>query len=299
MKKTVKVIFALAMALLVTLSLAVSAVAEETAKTYIAPDAIVDLTTQKGFDAWQALAKEFDEKALVNGEYSKHGMDGKVDASFVSENGESFARFVPKAPLENVASADAATNDFRTTAELNIPITGTHQYLAFCYRVSKGAHMSTNNIYFRDMEKGSEYPGEFNGNSGYWTPASLKVTGEWEVKVLDLKSVAKVKDMLYSIRVPIAGGVGETFDVKWYVLFNETDTFDKKSAQTAAKEFDIDLYHTNNPEPTEVPPTEAPATEAPTTEIPVPAEKSGCGSVIGFAGVITLMAAACVVSKKH
>ena len=197
-------------------------------------------------------------------------------------------------------SASAAANDFRATAELSIPITGTHQYLAFCYRVSKGAHLSTNQIYFRDLEKGMEAgPGEFNDKDGYHTPAGLKVSGEWEVKVLDLKSVAKVKDKLYGIRIPIAGGVGETFDMKWIVLFNETETFEKKAAQTAAKEFDIELYHTNNPAPTEVPaPTEAPATEAPATE--APEKKSGCGSMIGFAGVVTLMAAAaCVASKKH
>lgn len=291
MKGISKILFCLFTAVFLVVSMCLPAFAEG---EYVAPVQVVDLTTQAGFDTWKALADEFDTKALVNGEYSRHGMDGKVTATFMNEDG-GFARFVPTVPLSDEADlADAPKNDFRTTAELDVEMTGKSQYLAFCYRISKGAHLSTNAIYFRDTTKGSEYLGEFNGNPGYYMSSQLKISGDWEVKVIELKTNAKVKDVLKGIRVPIAGGVNEYFDVKWYVVFNETDNVDKNTAKALAKDFDINAYHAYLESLATPAPTDEP-TAAPTV---APSDK-GCGSVItGFAGLVMLMGAAAFVAKK-
>ena len=197
----------------------------------IMPGAIVDFTTQKGFDRFDALAAEFDLINLNTGEYSIHGTNGKVEWEFVTEDGESFTRFKPVEPLPAdgidpaTGKRDPNEGDFRMTAEIEFAA-DEYEYISFCYRAPKKAHFSPNNIYIRD----DSHSGEFEGTPGMWTASNMKASGEWILRNIKVKSsFTAVSGNVKSIRIPIPGRTGEYFDVKYIAVFKDkasADNFD-------------------------------------------------------------------------
>ncbi|MCR5694988.1 MAG: PT domain-containing protein [Clostridia bacterium] len=257
---------------------------------FVMPGAIVDLASQKGYDAFCAKAEEFDLVSLKTGEYTVHGTNGLVEWEFIKEDGVGFTRFKAKEPLDEKGYNSEGKRpdnegDFRMTAEIEFPIAD-YDYISFMYRSSPKAHLSSNQIYVRD----DTHSGEFEGTAGMWTPPGLSNKGEWKIKTIQIsKSFTAAEGTFKSIRIPIAGRVNEYFDVRYIVVYNSKDL---------CENFDIAAYHeavkANEPDPTEEPtaeptagPTEKPAeTVAPETEKP---KDSGCGSVIG--GAAALLAA--------
>lgn len=320
MKNVFKKVICIAMILSLAISaLIVSNAEEET----LNPTVFVDFTTADGFAKWEALAKEYDEKDLINGEYTVHGMKGQVWGKFVEDETDGgFSRYFPLEPLdENGRDKDGKTpvanGDFRMTIELDVPLTGENQFLAFCYRITKGALQSTNNIYFRDAVLRESFEktksqiggsGEFNGNEGFWQPAGLSCTDKWVVKIINLKDL-KVEESLKGIRIPIPGRENEFFDIKWLCVFDQADGKNATEMKRMIKAFDVEAYKatqtggdvteaTAEPTATETPTaTEAQtATEAPTDDNAD--KKSGCGSSVSFGAGIILLAAVPFTFKK-
>ncbi len=302
MKKFVLLILALA---LVSAFALTSAYADETGK-YILPGAIVDLTTQEGYDDFCAKAAEFDLISLTTGEYTVHGTNGLVEWEFIQEeDGTSFARFKPIKPLDENGKDEngerpANEGDFRMTAEIEFKIAD-YDYISFCYRTSPKAHLSQNQIYVRD----DTHDGEFQATVGMWTAPGMKNKGEWTVKTIQIsKSFSAAEGTFKSIRIPIAGRVNEYVDIKYIVVFNSKDL---------CANFDINAYHEAvkalAPEPTEEPPTEVPEepTQAPETEAPkdtqaptAEPEDKGCGgSFAGLLPLAVLVPAVLLRKKRH
>lgn len=282
------------------------------AADYVMPGAIVDFTTQKGYDDFCAKADEFDLVSLTTGEYTVHGTNGKVQWEQVEEDGLTFARFTPIEPLdEKGLDKDGARpsdeGDFRMTAEIEFNIAD-YDYISFCYRTSPKAHLSQNQIYVRD----DQHSGEFEGTNGMWTSNALKNKGEWTIRTIQIsKSFSAASGTFKSIRIPIAGRVNEYFDIQYIVVFNSKDL---------CNNFSINDYHTalaaKEPEPTATPEASTLEPEDPTGEVPTdvpesteaakPVEtegnsgsgKKGCGGTFFGAGAALALAALPAVLKK-
>ncbi|MBO7503829.1 MAG: hypothetical protein J6U38_05620 [Clostridia bacterium] len=287
-KALIRVLTVLAVLVAASLSLSSFSFADETTD-FVFPGAIVDFTTRKGYDDFCAKAEEFDLVNLFTGEYTVHGTNGKVKWEFVEEDGESFARFAPIEPLDEKGyDADGkkpeGEGDFRMTAEIEFPVAD-YNFISFCYRATKGGHISNNQIYIRD----DAHSGEFEGTQGMWVANGLKANGEWVVKTIKISTSFKAATGTFkSIRIPITGRVNEYFDLKYIVVYNDKDL---------CNNFDINAYHealaalepepTAEPEPTEAPaeePTDVPAVIAQPTEEPSE-KKKGCGGAV-YSGMI-------------
>lgn len=287
----------------------------EVSETPVRPDVFVDFTTQDGFNKWEMLAKEYDEKDLVNGEYTVHGMKGQVWGNFVNDEKDGgFSRFYPLEPLDKDGkdkdgNTPEGNGDFRMTIELDVPITGDNQILAFCYRITKDALFSTNNIYMRDavlrpnFEKTKDQlggSGEFNGNMGFWKPAGLNCSGEWEIRVLNIKDF-RVEENLKGIRIPIAARENEFFDLKWLCVFDQIEGKTLKEMKKIPLDFDAEEYKASQTGGADPQSTEIPAESNVPSETDVPkAEKKGCGGIIESAGFVMIMgfSAICLRKKK-
>lgn len=263
----------------------------------IVPGAIVDFSTSDGYTKFLDTV-EWDTKHLFTGEYTVHGMDGKVNYSF---NEEGYTTFVPKEPLDadgKDSEGNAQNGDWRMTCEIEFD-PDEYGFIAFCYRITKRAHISPNNIYIRD----DQHSGEFEGTTGMWTANGLSATGEWRVRVLEIKkSFPAANGTVKSLRIPIASRVNEEFDIKYVAAF--------KTKEDAA-DFDIDEYHTyllsqttEAPDDTEAPDTEKTADSAGESasahETAKPDEDKGCGSVLsGSAAVLAVISIAAATLRKR
>ena len=289
-------IFAFLMAAVLLTTGCLSVFADDT-KDAVIPAAIVDLTTQKGYDSFDALAAEYDLVNLKTGEYTIHGTNGKVEWTFITDGDESFTRFYPIVPLDaegrdpDTGKKDGNEGDFRMTAEIEFSVEEC-EYISFCYRATPKAHFATNNIYARD----DQHSGEFEGTPGMWTAPNLKANGEWQIRTIKIKtSFTAVSGTFKSIRIPIPGRADEYFDLKYIAAFKDKDS---------ANGFDLEKYHEElaklEPDETAAP-TEAPQeTDAPSViETADPAEKvephgKGCGGFSASAVALIPMLSAVV-----
>ncbi len=178
------------------------------------PGAIVDYGTVWGYSDFLENVHR-DTEHLFTGEYTVHGMDGKVDYIF---NKEGYTTFTPKEPLDEKgkdANGRYQQGDWRMTGELEFD-SSEYGFIAVKYRFSDRAHISQNHIYIRD----DSHSGEFEGTTGMWVENGLVADGEWNVRILNISDeLPSVKGTVKSIRIPIASRVGETFDIQYAAAF--------------------------------------------------------------------------------
>lgn len=233
MKKAVMLLFVFT--LIMTLFVA-TFVPSYAADDKVTPGAIVDFGTIWGYAGFLENVHR-DTEQLFTGEYTVHGMDGKVNYTF---NSEGYSSFTPKEPLdENGKDADGKrqSGDWRMTCEIEFD-PAEYGYIAFYYRLTDGAHMPVNQIYIRD----DQHSGEFEGTTGLWTPPELVTNGEWQLKILDIAKVfPAASGTVKSLRIPIASRIGEVFDIQYVAAFKTQE--DAENFDYAAYKASVEASH--------------------------------------------------------
>lgn len=263
-----------------------------------APGTFVDFGTQAGFEKFKVDSEARDTVVLETeqslkleeekaGDYSVHGMDGKVNYTF---NPEGYTTFVPKEPLDSKLKnkeGERVNPDWRMTCEFEFD-SKEYNYIAVYYRISDGAYLAQNNFYIRD----DQHAGQFCGVIGTWYPSvSLKKDGQWHKLILDLKTqFPGVSGTVKGLRLPIVSREGETFDVMYAAAFKTKD---------AAEGFDYNAYLAEITPTAE--PTSAPDVEKDTDSVTDDEKEKGCGSIISgsFSLMIALVAAVVVFKKRN
>lgn len=295
MKRTVILLLTLTTVLTLFAATLIPSCAEG-GETAGAPGAIVDFGTIWGYEEFLNNVHR-DTEHLFTGEYTVHGMDGKVKYTF---NKDGYTTFCPKEPLdEDGKDADGKrqTGDWRMTCELEFD-PSQYGFIAFYYRLTDRAHVATNQIYIRD----DQHSGEFEATEGMWTPPALRANGEWQLKVLEIAKVfPAVSGTVKSLRIPIASRVGEMFDIQYAAAFateEEAQNFDYEAykASVLASHDDVDweinedgtIKWIEKEVPTEAPaePTSGDSQATPDTG---KKEDKGCGGLLG-GGVAVLVA---------
>lgn len=303
MKKTGMLLFVWTVVLTLFAATFVTSHAEEGGT--VTPGAIVDYGTIWGYAEFLKNVPR-DTEQLFTGEYTVHGMDGKVNYMF---NKEGYTTFTPKEPLaEDGKDADGKVQagDWRMTGELEFD-PAVYNYIAVCYRMTRGAHISANQIYIRD----DQHSGEFEGTVGLYTPNGLRADGEWQVRILEISKVfPEVKGTVKSLRIPITSRVGEQFDIQYMAAFAskedaENFDYDAYKASVMASHEDEDAEWELNEDGTihwieKETPTQEPAgkTDASDTSSEKK-EKSGCGSILGgSAAMLALLCGGMLLCRK-
>ena len=255
---------AIVLVLMLLLSVIPAAVAAESEEA-IVPGYLVNLATEEGLKAWEALAEESDGPV--------HGMIGKVKWELNTEEG--YTRFTPTEP---VAETDES-GDVRVTAEMDFAIKE-YRFIAFSYRMS--GRMSVNHIYLKDDTDNTEY----SGKEHTWLFPQFQADGEWHTMILDIRtSFSGVSGRIKGIRIPVTDTEGSYFDIQYIGAFKT-----KKNAEN----FDFETYlQTLAPDETEPAAPQTTEPEPNATEISAPTGSSD-GSSKGLIIAVIAIAVAVV-----